>query len=299
MGVALPLLFVFLWSTGYVTATLVAPYSEPLSILTLRFSGAAVVLLLFGLIARGPWPSAQRTLTIIASGVLIHGLYLSCVFWGVKNGMPAGISALLIGLQPLLTAVLASPLLGEKVFLRHWIGLVIGLFGCTLVVLPRLTFDGIGITPQTLTAHAIGVTAIVLGSIFQKRFVGTMDFRTEPGLQLLGGVLVALPIALMTESFAFTPSPQLFAGYAWMTLILSCISFPLYMYLLQLGEASKVAGLFYLVPASSAIQGYLLFNETLTPIQFIGMAIATAAVALASDMLFKPKPQMQDDTGSP
>lgn len=287
MKIAIPLLFVFLWSTGYVIATLVAPYAEPLSILTFRFCGAAIVLLCFGLIVRGKWPSPKRAITIVISGMFIHGLYLSCVFWGVKNGMPAGISALLIGLQPLLTAILASPLLGEVTRPRHWIGLAIGMIGCILVISPKFTFDATGITPATVSAHGIGVMAIVLGSIIQKRFIGTMNFKTEPGLQLIGGVVIALPVALATESFAFTFTPQLFFGYAWMTLVLSCGAFTLYMYLLQQGEASKVASVFYLVPAFAAFQGYLFFGETLTLVQLVGMIVTTAAVALASDLLFK------------
>lgn len=289
MTVGLPILFVFLWSTGYVVAALVAPYSEPFSILTFRFIGGATVLLLFGLIMRGKWPSPKRASIIMISGTLIHGTYLSAVFWGIKNGMPAGISALLIGLQPLITALLAYPFLGESIRPRHWLGLLIGLIGCALVISPQFSLDTTGITPATLGAHAIAVLAIVLGSFFQKRFVGTMNFKTEPGFQLIGGLFIALPIAFFTESFSFTFTPQLFIGYAWMTLILSCGAFTLYMYLLQQGAASKVASLFYLVPVFSAAQGYFLFNETLTIIQLIGMIITTAAVALASDIFFKPR----------
>lgn len=289
MTVGLPLLFVFLWSTGYVVATLVAPYSEPLSILTFRFIGAGTVLLLFGLITRGKWPSARRAAIIILSGTMIHGAYLSSVFWGIKHGMPAGVSALLVGLQPLVTGLLAGPLLGEVIRPRHWLGLVIGFIGCALVISPKFSLDTSGITPETVGVHALAVFAIVLGSFFQKRFVGVMNFKTEPGLQLIGGLLIALPIALFSETFTFTFAPQLIIGYLWMTLILSCGAFTLYMYLLQQGEASKVAGVFYLVPAFSAVEGYFLFNETLSLLQLIGMMITTAAVALASDIFFRKK----------
>lgn len=287
MTVGLPLLFVFLWSTGYVVAALVAPYCEPLSILTLRFVGAGSVLFLFGLLSRGRWPAPRRAGVIVVSGVLIHGVYLSSVFWGVKNGMPAGISALLIGLQPIVTALFASPLLGERISPRHWLGLIVGLAGCVIVIWPKFTFDAAGITPATVGAHAVAVLAIVLGSLFQKRFVGTMNFKTEPGLQLVGGLCVALPAALLTENFSFILAPELIVGYLWMTLILSCGAFTLYMYLLQQGEASKVASVFYLVPASAAVLGYLLFDDRLTIVQLAGMMVTTAAVALASDIFFK------------
>ncbi|MEM8794951.1 MAG: DMT family transporter [Pseudomonadota bacterium] len=284
-ALAIPLIFVFLWSTGFVGAAFVAPYSEPLSILSLRFIGAAAVLLAFGFLIRGTWPNARRAGLIFASGLLIHGIYLSGVFWGIKNGMPSGVSALLMGLQPIVTAIAASPLLGERVKARHWAGLAIGLIGVALVISPRLTFGAVGITPATLGAHGIAVAGIVFGSIFQKRFVGQMDFKTEPGIQLLGGVAIALPVALLTESFHFVPSFELVFGYLWMTLILSCGAFSLYMYLLQQGEASKVAGLFYLVPVFAAVQGYLLFGETLTLVQLLGMAVTTAAVLIASDLI--------------
>lgn len=289
MTIGFPILFVFLWSTGYVVAALVAPYSEPFSILTFRFIGGAIVLFIFALMTRGQWPSPKRALIIATSGILIHGVYLSAVFWGIKNGMPSGISALLIGLQPIITALLAYPLLGEMIRPRHWIGLIIGLIGCVLVISPKFSLNTIGITPFTLGAHAIAVLGIVLGSFFQKRFVGTMNFKTEPSLQLIGGLFVALPIAFFTESFIFSFTPQLIIGYAWMTLVLSCGAFTLYMYLLQQGEASKVASVFYLVPAFSAVQGYYLFGETLSVIQLLGMIITTAAVALASDIFFKPR----------
>lgn len=289
MGVGLPLLFVFLWSTGFVVAALVAPYSEPLSILTLRFGGAAIVLLLFGWLSRGVWPNKERALKIIASGALIHGVYLSAVFWGVKNGMPAGVSALLVGLQPLLTAIFASPILGETIKPRHWLGLLIGIVGCALVISPKLGLDGSGINAITVGAHMIAVLGITFGSIFQKKYVGAMNFKTEPGLQLIGGLLVALPIALMSESFNFIFARDLIVGYAWMTLILSCIAFTLYMYLLQQGGATKVASVFYLVPVFSAVEGYYLFGDMLTPIQVIGMIVTAAAVALASDIFARKK----------
>lgn len=289
MGVWLPLVFVFLWSTGFVVAALVAPYAEPLSILTLRFGGAAILLLLFGLIMRGVWPDRRRALQIVVSGALIHGVYLSWVFWAVKNGMPAGVSALLVGLQPLLTAIFASPILGEKISFRHWAGLLIGILGCAMVVSPKLGIDGSGINTFTIGAHIIAVFGIVFGSIFQKKYIGAMNFKTEPGLQLIGGFLVALPIALLTESFEFTLSRDLIIGYLWMTAILSCMAFTLYMYLLQQDGATKVASVFYLVPAFAAFEGYLLFGDTLTVFQLIGMAVTTLAVALASDMFARKR----------
>lgn len=289
MGIGIPLLFVFLWSTGYVTAAYVAPYAEPLSILTLRFLGAGVLLFLFALSAHDAWPSRKRALSIIISGMMIHGIYLCGVFWGVSNGMPAGVSALLIGLQPIVTVLMAGPLLGEKTLPRHWLGLVIGLVGCAMVISPKFSLSVTGITPVTVGAHVMAVVAMVLGSIFQKRFVGAMNFKTEPWLQLVGGFLIALPVALLTESFKFTVTPQLIAGYLWMTLILSCVSFTLYMVLLQRGAASRVASVFYLVPALSAVQGYFLFNEVLTFVQLVGMTIATGAVMLASDFLYRQK----------
>ncbi len=284
---ALPLLFVFLWSTGYIGAALVAPFSEPFSILTFRFLGAGICLFTIGLFLGGNWPSLKRLALIFASGILIHGLYLCGVFWGIKGGMPAGISALMIGLQPILTAILASILLGDKIHTKHWLGLVIGLSGLALVIYPKLSFEGTGIPPFTLPSHIIAVLGIVLGSLFQKRYIGIMDFKKEPFIQQIGGLSIALPIALMTESFHFTFTPELIISYLWMTLILSCGAFVLYVYLLQSGTATKVASLFYLIPVLSAVQGYLFFGEILSSIQLAGMAVTTAAVALASDIFIK------------
>lgn len=291
----LPILFVILWSTGYTNAKFVAPFAEPLSILTLRFAGAALLLFLLAVVLRAKWPDAKTSITTMISGIMIHGAYLGGVFWGIEHGMPAGVSALLVALQPILTAILAGPFLGDTIRPRHWLGLLVGLIGCAMVIWPKFTFSAQGITPATLGAHIIAVLGIVCGSLFQKKYVGAMDFRTGPPLQLLGAAIVTLPIALADESFTIDWQPTLIAGYVWMTLILSCITATLYLFLLQNGEATKIATLIYLVPACTAIQGYLFFSELLTPLQLLGTVVTTMAVAIANDVisLRKQKPDKE------
>ena len=277
-----PVLFVFLWATGFLGAKLSAPYSEPLSFLALRFAIASALLLAVVLVLRLKWPTPRQAGNSMIAGVLIQGLYLGGVFWAIENGMPAGVSALIVGLQPILTALLARPLLGEPISARHWLGLLLGLFGLVLVLAPKLEISGQGITPATILANLIGVTAITFGSIWQKKTAGRLDTRVDGVFQFAAGSAVVAVGALFTESFAFTWAPQLIFAMVWLVLVLSMGAITLYLIMLRQGAVSKVAALFYLVPAVAAFFGWILFGETLTMVQLVGMAITVAAVALVS-----------------
>ena len=277
-----PALFVFLWATGYIGARMSAPYSEPLSFLSLRFAIVAAVLALVVAVMRLPWPSRRQMVNSLIAGALIQGVYLGGVFWAIENGMPAGVAALIVGLQPIATAILARPFLGEPVDRRNWLGLAIGLLGLAMVVWPKLEFSGYGITPATFLSVGLGMLAISVGSVWQKRTAGGLDTRVDGMFQFIAGCAVVSVGAAFTESFTFIWTPQLFFALAWLVIALSLGAITLYLILLRQGEASKVAGLFYLVPAVAAFIGWLLFDETLTPVQIAGMAITVGAVALVS-----------------
>lgn len=278
-----PAVFVFLWATGFLGAKLSAPYSDPLAFLALRFAIVSLILAAFVLLLRLKWPSPRQAANSMLAGILIQGLYLGGVFWAIDNGMPAGVSALIVGLQPILTALLARPFLGEPIVSRHWMGLVLGLFGLVLVLGPKLEFSGLGITPATITANLIGVCAITVGSIWQKKTAGKMDTRVDSVFQFAAGsAIVALGAVLFGERFVYVWSPELIFALAWLVLVLSIGAITLYLIMLRQGEVSKVAALFYLVPAVAAFFGWILFGETLTPIQIAGMVVTVAAVALVS-----------------
>jgi drug/metabolite transporter (DMT)-like permease len=185
-----PPLFVLIWATGFVAARLVAPYADPLTFLSLRFAIAALVLALAAAAFRAPWPATGRAWRDgLVAGALLHGIYLGGVFWAVKHGLPAGIAALIAGLQPLATGLLVGPWLGERVSRQRWIGIAVGALGAALVVAPKLgTADGF--PPGPLAVCILGMLSITVGTIWQKRTSGAADLRTNAVVQYLGALLV-------------------------------------------------------------------------------------------------------------
>jgi len=277
-----PGVFVFLWSTGFIGSRLTAPYAEPLSFLTIRFAIVATILAAGALVLNAPWPDRRTALHAMVTGGLIHGGYLGGVFWSIRHGMPAGISALIVGLQPLMTASLAAPFLGERITWRHWAGLVVGIAGVALVVWPKLVFAGHGITPVTVFANVLATLSITVGSIYQKRHVSRLDLRTGNVFQFLGGGIVVGSGAVLSERFAITWNGDVVFGMVWLVLVLSIGAISLLYLMFRHGEVSKVAGLFYLVPAVTALIAFFLFGERLLPVQIFGMAVCAGAVMLVT-----------------
>ncbi len=275
-----PALFVLLWSTGFIGARMIGQDAEPLSFLTIRFVIAAILLALVAVLTRAPWPDRRGALHATIAGALIHGGYLGPIFWTISNGMPAGVSALIVGLQPLITAFLAAMLLGERITPRHFAGLAIGILGVALVVSPRLSYAGTGITPLGVAITVAGTFSIVIGSIYQKRFAGNHDLRTANVFQFLGAAAVVLAGALALEGFRIAWTSNVVFAMAWLVLVLSIGAVSLLYLLIRHGEVSKVAGLFYLVPAVTALTAWLLFGETLLPVQMLGMLVCAGAVML-------------------
>jgi drug/metabolite transporter (DMT)-like permease len=277
-----PPLFVVLWATGFIAARLVIPYADPLTFLILRYGLAAGLLTLIAAAARAPWP---RTLPAwrdgMLAGVLIHGGYLGAVFWAIKQGLPAGISALIAGLQPLVTGLLVGPLLRERVSTRRWLGIAVGFAGTALVIAPKLGGAG-GFPPMALLVNFLGTVSITLGTIWQKRTAAAVDLRTNAVAQFLGAALATLPLALLLENGRLDPVPELFVGLSWSVVGLSLGAIGLLLLLIRRGAVAGVAALLYLVPPVSALMAYVLFGERLSPVQILGMLIAAAGVAIAS-----------------
>lgn len=277
-----PPAFVFLWATGFVVARLVAPSADPLTFLGLRFVLAAACLSLLAVAVRAPWPaSAAAWRNGLVAGVLLHGGYLGAVFWAVKQGMPAGISALLAGLQPLVTGILVGPLLGEAVSRRRWLGIALGFAGALLVIAPKLGVVG-GFAPITVVVSLLGTVSITLGTIWQKRTAVGVDLRTNAVAQFVGAGIVMIPLALILEEGRLDPTPALIFGLFWAVFALSLGAIGLLLVLLRRGAVAGVASLLYLVPPASALMAYPLFGETLSVIQIGGMIVAAVGVAIAS-----------------
>ena len=272
-----PFLFVFLWSTGFVSARWGLPFAEPLSFLLVRYLCVIVLMFTIALLSRAPWPKDLRQWGHISgSGILIHATYLGGVFIAIKQGLPAGITALVVGMQPLLTAVGAGALLGERVNLRQWGGLVLGFIGLTLVVSGKFGVNA-ELGPMLIPA-IVALVGMTAGTLYQKRFCAGFDLRTGSVIQFIASAFVtAIAIALFAE-FQVTWTASFVLALGWLVLVLSIGAISLLNVLIHRGSAVSVASLFYLTPLSTALIAWGLFGETLPAISLAGMVLAVWGV---------------------
>ena len=278
----IPASFVVLWATGFIGARYAMPWAEPFTFLAIRFVLAAILFAGLTVLLGSPRATREEALHATVAGVLMHGVYLGAVFWAIHRGMPAGLSALIVGLQPLITAVLAGKFLGEAILPRHWAGLAVGLLGVVVVLWPKLGMLGGGVTPATLMASLVSVLGMSAGTIWQKRYASGGDLVSATMWQYVGGSAVMILGSLAFETRAITVNGELIFAMAWLVLVLSVGAIFLLMVMIRDGEMSKVASLFYLVPAVTAVIAWALFDEQLNLLQIAGMAIATLGVALAT-----------------
>jgi len=283
---SMPILFVLIWSTGWVAAGYSAPYADPLTFLTLRFGCAALLLGALSVLLGATWPSGWRNwVHAMAAGALLHGIYLAGVWWAVRHGLPAGISGLIAALQPILTAAFSPLLVGERISRVRWVGIVAGFAGIAMVLAPKLVgtpLSAIGLVLVPLAVNIVGMFAVTFGSFYQKRFQQKGDLRTMTAVQYVGAIIVTLPLALATEAMTITWNLTMWLVLAWSVIGLSLGGIGLYLLLIRRGEVSRSATLIYLVPPTVAIEAYLLFGEALTLFQVLGMAVAVLGVVLAS-----------------
>jgi drug/metabolite transporter (DMT)-like permease len=275
-----PLFFVFLWSTGFIAAKYGLPYAPPLSFLILRCVGAVLVLLPLVLASRAPWPHG-RILHVAVAGLLLQAGYLGGVWSAIKIGMPAGLSALIVGLQPILTAF-AAPLVGERVSPRQWLGLLLGLGGVGLVVYAKISLNGL--SPAAIAFCVLALLSITTGTLYQKRFCPQFDLRTGTLIQFTASALCMLPLAVALEDFG--PSlanvhwtPQFLGALLWSIFALSIGAIFLLFRLISRNDATKVTSLLYLTPPTTAVMAWLMFGEALSPLGLVGMAVAVMGVA--------------------
>jgi drug/metabolite transporter (DMT)-like permease len=279
---ATPPAFVVLWATGFIVARLVAPHSDPLIFLVIRFLVSTGILALAAFAVRAPWPrDAGGWRDALVAGMLLHGFYLAAVFWSVKHGLPAGISALIAGLQPLLTATLAGPVLGERVGLRRWIGILLGFAGALLVLGGNL--GTVAAYPAIALIVCFGGTiSLSAGLLWQKRTGRTGDLRTGTSIQYMGALVVTVPLILVSDTSPVDPAPAFWIGLVWSVFGLSIGAVGLLLLMIRRGAVAAVAALMFLVPPVAALMGFVLFDEHLTLGQGLGMAMATLGVAIAN-----------------
>ena len=278
-----PALFVFLWSTGFIGARYIVPYAEPFTFLTIRYVIACAILLAIAAIIKQPLRLSRDHLKAsIGVGLLLHVIYIGGVFYAVSLGVSAGISAVIVSIQPVLVSVLAVPLLGERLRWAQVIGLILGVVGIALLLLPKV-FQG----DYSVITSGIGIFICVIallgtsaGYLMQKKLGTDIPFLTGTGAQYAISAVVFLVLSLTTEDQNISWTPEFLFGMAWIVLMLSIGSIVLLYGMLRTGSASKVSSLYYLVPPVAAIQAFFLFDEVIPPVGIIGMVLAGLGVVL-------------------
>jgi len=281
---AMPAVFVVVWATGFIVARYGMPHAPPMKFLAMRYVLSVACFLAWAFVARAAWPANRTQVGHLAiTGILMHAGYLGGVWAAVKDGMGAGLSALLVGLQPVLTAFWVSRRGGE-VGRRQWMGLALGLAGLLLVVWQKL---GLGeVHARNLAFALIALVSITAGTLYQKRFVQPCDVRTANLVQLAAAFAVTLPLALLeTEGMRWTLpdgtiNAQLTGALAWSVLGLTLGGSSLLYLLIQRGAATTVTSLMYLVPPTTALMAWVLFGEPITATIVAGMALTAVGVSL-------------------
>ncbi len=279
---AMPAVFVLIWSTGFIVARFGMPHAPPGKFLAIRYALSVACFCAWIAAARVAWPRGRAQWVHLAvSGVLMHAGYLGGVWGAVKAGIGAGTIALLVGLQPVLTALWLSSHPGERregaVSARQWAGLALGLLGLALVVWRKL---GAGeITAWNLLLAAGALLSITVGTLYQKRHVQPCDVRSANAVQLLAALAVSLPWAL-AEAEPVRPHAEFIGAMAWSVLVLTLGGSSLLYLLIQQGAATRVTSLLYLVPPTTALMAWAIFRESFTPRMGLGMALTVLGVAL-------------------
>lgn len=276
---AMPAVFVLIWSTGFIVAKFGLPYAPPLTFLLLRFIGVLLVLGPLVLLMRAPWPSGKVG-HIALAGVLVQAGYLGGVWCAIKIGMPAGLSALIVGMQPILTAF-AAPLIGERVRGRQWLGLAFGIAGVGLVVANKISL--IGLTWHSIALCLLALVSITVGTLYQKRHCPQFDLRTGTLIQFAASLAVVLPLAVAFEHL--TPAlqtvqwtPRFVGALLWSILALSIGAIFLLFALIRKSAATSVTSLLYLTPPTTALMAWLMFGEAFSLTGVSGMLLAVIGV---------------------
>jgi drug/metabolite transporter (DMT)-like permease len=275
---AMPWLFVLIWSTGFIVARYGMPNSPPFTFLLWRYVFSILCFVLWVKWARVPWPQGRGQWWHLAvTGVLMHAGYLGGVWAAVKVGMGAGLTALIVGLQPVITAIWLSAR-GGQVTRRQWQGLALGFVGLAMVVSRKLE-GGIEVTPWSLTMITMALISITTGTLYQKRFVQPCDVRSANAVQLMAAYVVTLPLALLETEPALWNAEMIWA-MAWAVLVLTLGGSSLFYILIQRGAAASVTSLLYLVPPTTAVMAWFLFDEPITLVTLAGIVVTAAGVSL-------------------
>ena len=276
---AAPAIFVVLWSTGFVATKYVVHNADPLSYLAIRMALVVVIMAVIAAIARPRWPDRIGIAHSVAAGILVHGIYLGGTAIAIAHSIPAGLSALIPGLQPILTSTLANRWLGERVTPLQWGGLLLGLAGVVLILHNRPMSGEAG---WGWLASGVSLVSITLGTLYQRRYCGDIDWRAGNLIQYIAVAVFFALGAWWFENNVVHWTSEFVLALAWLVVVLSIGSIGLLYWLIRRSAATSVASLFYLVPAVTAVMAYVLFGERLDAVAIAGMAACAAAVFLVN-----------------
>ncbi len=279
--------FVLLWSTGFIGAKFGLPYSEPLTFLSIRFGLVVGLMLIWVLASRAPWPSAPQSRALLVVGGLLHGTYLGGVFTAIWLGLEAGLAALIVCMQPIISAILAHLFLQERMTRTQWLGLFMGLGGAVLVVSRKVggevgDWGGLGLC-------VAGLFAISIATIYQKKHCANAPMRSGAVLQYVGALAVVVPLAFIFETRTVEWTAEFVFALGWLVIVLSLGAVGLLMNLIRRGEAAKVASLFFLVPPCTALIAWAMFGEVLGWQAVLGVALTAIGVAMVMRGGSKPE----------
>lgn len=275
-------LFILIWSSGFIVARFGMPHSEPMTFLSLRFIAVCLMMLPIILWAKIPWPKPQQIVHIALAGILLQLGYLAGVWIAVRAGMPAGLCALIVGLQPILTAILAY-FIAERVSSRQWIGLFLGVLGITLVVYAKLDTEGVSL--YNILWNIFALVAITAGTMYQKKFCPHFDLRVGSFIQFSASAVISCAAAFLFETQAVTWNLEMLGALVWSIFGISIGAMSLLFILIRRGNATQVSSLMFLTPPTTAILAWLIFNEPLTPLIVIGTGITSFGVLLVNQRL--------------
>lgn len=273
-----PFLFVWLWSTGFIGAKYGLPYIEPFFMLFIRFCFVILIFLILINIYKSKWLNQTQSLQQIFIGTLIHGGYLGGVFFAIKLGVPAGITAIIVGLQPIVTSGIGYLFLKQSLNSKQAIGLLLGFIGVSLVILEKASIDTQNMDPLGLFACFIALFCISLGTVLQKKLASNVSLLTGSFYQYIGAIIIVALITFSMEQQIVVYTSELFIAMAWLVIGLSVFAVLLLLYMIKEGEVAKVTSYFYLVPPAAVIQSWLIFDERLGILAIIGSLLTVVGV---------------------
>lgn len=276
----IPFVFVILWASGFVGARLGLQYAEPATLLTIRMVSNVVLFWLLILVLRRRIPRGKALLHSVVVGVLIHGFYLGGTYLAIDLGMPAGLSSLLVGTQPILTALLLVLFTAERFRRSQWLGLALGFVGISLVLAGNMAWQSDQHKWLAIGLCVVSLLGITLGTLYQKKWCKGCDMVGGAMIQYLAASTLFLPYAMQCETMQVEWNMTFILTILWLVVVLSCVAILLLLYMVEHGAASNVASVFYLVPPTTAIQAWLVFGESFDLLGALGFLLSACAVYL-------------------